>query len=114
MDNLQKQFKKGVLEIIVLSLLNQGDAYGYEIISQLDNRSNGYYQMKEGSLYPVLYRLEDRGLIESYRQALSNDRSVPRKYYRVTPLGKKALDLMLEEWQAFQTITNQILNQGGC
>lgn len=109
MDNLQKQFKKGVLDLLVLNLLDKNDAYGYEIISQLDRDSDGYYLMKEGSLYPVLYRLEDKGLVENYRKESDSERSVPRKYYRITHEGKTQLSLMKEEWQQFYGITNKVL-----
>lgn len=109
MDNLQKQFKKGILDIIVLNLLSQNDAYGYEIISQLDTLSAGYYLLKEGSLYPVLYRLEDKHFIESYRKAEPVERAVPRKYYRITTQGLHHLDEMKEEWRQFSNITNQLL-----
>ncbi|MDH8679310.1 PadR family transcriptional regulator [Fusibacter bizertensis] len=109
MDNLQKQFKKGILDIIVLNLLSQNDAYGYEIISQLDALSSGYYLLKEGSLYPVLYRLEDKRFIESYRKTEGTERAVPRKYYRITKEGVLHLSEMKEEWLQFSKITNQML-----
>ncbi len=109
MDNLQKQFKKGILDIIVLNLLFENDAYGYEIISQLDASSDGYYLLKEGSLYPVLYRLEDKFFIESYRKEESAERAVPRKYYRITAEGKRHLIEMKEEWVQFSNITNKLL-----
>jgi PadR family transcriptional regulator PadR len=109
LDNLQKQFKKGVLDLLVLDLLNHGDAYGYEIISQLDKASDGYYLMKEGSLYPVLYRLEDKNLIQNYRQPSEADRAVPRKYYKITEDGIQQLALMKAEWQQFYQITNHVL-----
>lgn len=109
MDNLQKQFKKGILDIIVLNLLSENDAYGYEIISQLDASSDGYYLLKEGSLYPVLYRLEDKFFIESYRKEELAERAVPRKYYRITPEGMRHLIEMKEEWVQFSKITNKLL-----
>ena len=113
MGNLQKQFKKGALDIVVLNLLKQGDAYGYKIIRELDTRSGGYYKIKEGSLYPVLYRLEDKGYIESYRKEMTSERSVPRKYYRITSEGKKHLDDMINEWKMFCSITNNMLSGFG-
>lgn len=109
MDNLQKQFKKGVLDLLVLNLLSKNDAYGYEIISLLDKESNGYYLLKEGSLYPVLYRLEDKKLIENYVQTSVTERSVPRKYYKITEEGLSQLKLMKKEWSQFCDITNVVL-----
>lgn len=113
MEKLHKQLKKGVMEIVVLDLLSQKDAYGYEIITFLDETSNGYYKMKEGSLYPILYRLEDRGLIESFRKEIDNSRKVPRKYYRITENGKAELGLMRKGWKEHTRITNHILRMEG-
>jgi PadR family transcriptional regulator PadR len=65
LPELDNQLKKGILSIIVLKLIGDRDMYGYEIIQELDVLSDGYYKLKEGTLYPVLYRLEDSGWIES-------------------------------------------------
>ena len=88
------QLKKGVLEILVLHLLSDSDMYGYQLISELDGRSRGFFKMKEGTLYPVLYRLEDAGYIMNYWEPESEKRGVRRKYYRITNEGKlRAADL---------------------
>jgi len=102
MIRLNQQFKKGVLEILVLKIVNSHDVYGYDLIKQLDEQSSGYFILKEGSLYPIMYRLEDKGYIESYRSDLGEKRKVPRKYYKITSEGKEALELMIEEWLTFQ------------
>ena len=65
MTEVSRQLKKGVIEILILSLLSEDKMYGYQLIQELDTRSNGVFKMKEGTLYPVLYRLEDSGYIES-------------------------------------------------
>src|SRR6056297_763147 len=62
MDQGSKQLKKGVLEIIILDLLTEKDRYGYEIIKELAEKSGGYFELKEGTLYPILYRLNGNGL----------------------------------------------------
>lgn len=113
MKQINQQLKKGVLEILVLNLINQGDLYGYDLLKRLEEDSNGAFKLKEGSLYPILYRLEDKGFIESYRQALTTERKVPRKYYRITFKGKNALHEMTGSWHDFQEIVNQMLKQGG-
>ena len=69
MDNkFAQQLKKGVLDMVVLRLVEEKSTYGYEIIQQLEQRGEGFFNLKEGTLYPVLYRLEDSGLIESFWQ----------------------------------------------
>ncbi|MDP4145850.1 MAG: PadR family transcriptional regulator [Bacillota bacterium] len=108
MPDLDNQLKKGILSIIVLRLIGNRDMYGYEIIQQLDELSGGYYKVKEGTLYPILYRIEDSGWIENYR-VIEEERKVPRKYYRITEKGKEALKEQIGLWRNFDNITNRIL-----
>ena len=108
-DEVSKQLRKGVMEILVLRLLEEGDSYGYEIIQTLSERSGGVFLLKEGTLYPVLYRLEDDGLVKSYWEQPAAGRKVPKKYYAITPSGKKKLGQMLVTWQSFVKATDQIL-----
>ena len=92
--NESTQLKKGVLDILVLHLLSDSDMYGYQLISELDGRSKGFFKMKEGTLYPVLYRLEDAGYIMNYWEPESVKRGVRRKYYKITNEGNlRATDL---------------------
>lgn len=109
MANQKNQFKKGVLDIVVLNIISEGDTYGYDLINTLDSQSQGYYLMKEGSLYPILYRLEDKGYIESYRKTLQQERAVPRKYYKITASGSRILEDMKSDWHEFVDITNTLL-----
>lgn len=109
MAELDNQLKKGILSIIVLRLIQSRDMYGYEIMQQMDELSGGYYKLKEGTLYPVLYRLEDSGWIESYRVVEEQERKVPRKYYKITEKGKEALTEQIGYWKHFDNITNGIL-----
>ncbi|WP_058300896.1 PadR family transcriptional regulator [Gorillibacterium timonense] len=99
--NESSQLKKGVLEILVLHLLSGADLYGYQLISELDARSRSFFRMKEGTLYPVLYRLEDGGFISSYWEKESEKRGVPRKYYRITPEGKERERELKEDLELF-------------
>ncbi len=109
MTNQKNQFKKGVLDIVILNIISKGDTYGYDLINTLDHLSDGYYLMKEGSLYPILYRLEDKGYIESYRKSLNQDRAVPRKYYKITKAGNRILEDMKSDWHDFVNVTNDLL-----
>jgi len=97
LNEVGKQLKKGVIEILILSLLSREKMYGYQLLQELDSRSSGVFRMKEGTLYPVLYRLEDSGYIESCWEQENERRSVPRKYYRITEEGLNALINMKQE-----------------
>ena len=109
--NLNQQLKKGVLEIIILNIISKGDIYGYDLIRRLESDSNGYFTLKEGSLYPILYRLEDRNLIKNYRREAESGRSVPRKYYKITQQGQKTLKNMKDSYNEFSlTVGNMLKN----
>ncbi|HEX3047053.1 MAG TPA: PadR family transcriptional regulator [Bacillota bacterium] len=100
------QLKKGVIEILILKLLSREKMYGYQLLQELDSKSNGVFKMKEGTLYPVLYRLEDGGLISSlwedpdgsWAGARSEKRPVPRKYYQITAAGVAELDRRISDF----------------
>ncbi|GKX68557.1 PadR family transcriptional regulator [Inconstantimicrobium mannanitabidum] len=110
MSEIDNQLKKGTLAIIVLKLISEKDMYGYEIIQLLDKISEGYYRVKEGTLYPILYRLEDSGWIESYRVIPEEERKIPRKYYRITSAGREALKEQINLWIYFGRATNKALS----
>ncbi len=99
MDELRSELKRGTIEMILLVLLKDKEMYGYQLVSELEKRGGDLFQLKEGTLYPVLYRLEDKGYIESYRDI--PERGVPRKYYRLTKAGIIYLDALLSEWRNF-------------
>lgn len=110
MNEVGKQLKKGVIEILMLELLSEEKMYGYQLIQELDIRSGGVFRMKEGTLYPVLYRLEDSRFIESYWEQDSERRSVPRKYYRITSDGLAALENMKKELDTLFIAIKSILH----
>ena len=83
-DKYETQMKKGVLDMLVLRLLKEEEKYGYQIISELKEKSNGRFALKEGTLYPVLYRLENDRLVES-RWSEPTGKQASRKYYALTP-----------------------------
>ena len=98
LDNFRKQFNKGVLELAILKLLTQSDQYGYSIIQEIDQKSNHTIELKDGTLYPILYRLEDQKFIESYWETSNEGRGKPRKYYRITRIGRNRYQTMLEDY----------------
>ena len=97
MEEISRQLKKGVLDILLLKLLEKQPLYGYELMSLLDRESKGYFALKEGTLYPVLYRLEDAGRVTSFWEKDQNRRGAQRKYYAITQLGKTYLAAAQEE-----------------
>jgi len=98
MDNFKKQFNKGILELIILKLLNDENHYGYSLISEIKKQSSETIELKDGTLYPILYRLEDSEKIESYWETSNEGRGKPRKYYRITTKGKEVYLSMLEDY----------------
>ena len=94
-------------QLLVLSLLAGEDMYGYQMIVELARRSDHTFEMKEGTLYPVLHGLEREGLVEAYQQEAPTGRM--RKYYRITRKGLRLLDEKKEEWVEFTHTVNAIL-----
>lgn len=105
-----KQLKKGVLEILVLKLLEHKAKYGYQLIHELREKSESLFDLKEGTLYPILYRLEDDKLVES-KWSEPKGREVSRKYYTITPKGEEELRELLELWKAFSDKVTDILEE---
>ena len=104
-----RELKRGTLDMILLKLLSERPMYGYELISTLEERGGIQFQIKEGTLYPVLYRLEQAGYIEPYWE--TQERGVPRKYYSILPAGQEQLETLLAEWQAFTAAVAQLLSE---
>lgn len=102
-----KQFKKGVLEIVILKLLSRNEMYGYELVSEL-NRQGKSFNIKEGTLYPILYRLEDDGLMET-RWEQTASRGQPKKYYSVTKKGVQVMEEAYSSWKAIAQDINRIM-----
>jgi transcriptional regulator len=87
---LARSFQKGSGEILVLALLEDRDRHGYELATLIEQRSRGKLQFHAASLYPLLYRLEHRGLVEGRWVEKHGERR--RRFYRLTPAGKRALE----------------------
>lgn len=104
----EQQMKKGVLEMLVLKQLEQEEKYGYQLISQLRDKSSEMFTLKEGTLYPILYRLEDDGLVVS-RWSQPEGREVSRKYYAITEAGKEGLKELKKLWKRFSKQVSDIM-----
>src|SRR5436189_1673180 len=87
---------QGTLDMLVLQTLHLGDAHGYTIARLIEHRSDAFLQVEQGSLYPALNRLEDRGLIDSYWTTSENNRRA--RYYRLTPKGRRHLERESQQW----------------
>lgn len=109
-SKFSQQMKKGVLDMLVLKLLMQEEKYGYQLISELKEKSGGMIVLKEGTLYPILYRLEDDQLISS-RWSEPKGREVSRKYYGITEKGKRAVREMYELWSGFCDTVGSIMSE---
>lgn len=103
---LDKNLVGGSTRLLLLSLLSEADRYGYEIIRTLAERSEHVFAFKEGTLYPVLHKLEAEGCIRSYEKVVDGRR---RRYYSITPKGKEQLARERAQWEAFSAAVAQII-----
>jgi PadR family transcriptional regulator PadR len=104
---MDSKLLSGTVEMLILDALSRGDNYGYQISQLVLNRSDGYFELKEGSLYPALHRLERQQLLRSFW--VDSDAGRRRKYYRLTAKGNKALAARREDWSRFAQAVNSVL-----
>lgn len=105
--NYERELLKGSTDSLLLCLVKNQPMYGYQIIKELEKRSNGYFQFKEGTLYPALHRLEKGGFLQGRWQKLPNGQE--RRYYHITPKGQEALVERLAIWQDFSAAVALII-----
>ena len=101
------ELMKGSTSPLLLCLVSQQPMYGYQIIKELEKRSEGYFKFKEGTLYPALRRLEKAGLILGKWQVLPSGRQ--RRYYHITDKGRQVLVTKRSQWQDFFVAMNLII-----
>lgn len=104
--NVNTQFKKGVLELCVLVLIERKDRYGYELAQEVSR----HIEVAEGALYPLLRRLVGDGYCTTYLQESSG--GPPRKYYRITPSGSRYAKETVSEWRSFVAGVTLLLEEG--
>jgi PadR family transcriptional regulator len=104
-DARQTQLLRGVLDLCLLAVMDEGPAYGYEMTKRL--RARGLSIVGEGSIYPALGRLEREGLVETYRAASNG--GPPRKYYRPSDEGRRVLAAGVSEWRAARDALDALL-----
>lgn len=101
-----KELLKGSTNMLVLSLLDKENMYGYQMIKKMQEQSNNLFELQEGTLYPILHGLEEKGFITSYWDETGSKK---RKYYAITKKGKDQLKEKKEEWKLFSNGINQVL-----
>ncbi len=103
---IDKSLLSGSSAMLVLRLLNEKDMYGYQITEELASRSQNVFEMKSGTLYPLLHTLEQKGLVSAY-EVMEGGRS--RRYYAITENGRRQLAEKQEEWNSFSAAVNNVL-----
>jgi len=102
-----RELLKGSTDSLLLYLINNQPMYGYQIIKEIEKKSNGYFRFKEGTLYPALHRLENEGLIRGQWQKLPNGQE--RRYYHIQEKRQKVLNERLEIWNDFSKAVNMVM-----
>jgi DNA-binding PadR family transcriptional regulator len=106
MKSISKELMGASAIPIILSVLQNGDSYGYEMVQQVKDLTNGNITWKEASIYPVLKKLEESGYIKSYWKMNKNER--PRKYYTILADGKKQLEQSMYEWNMIYSVFHKL------
>lgn len=110
---IQEQMRKGTTTVILLNLLAEAGRamYGYEIIQELEARSQGAFRFREGLIYPRLHEMEQEGLLHSEWQGEEGARR--RKFYTITAEGRRRLQMELADWHSLATAVNRLLGAEG-
>ena len=103
MEHPQNSFRRGVMSLVILALLKKEDMYGYQLVQQTQQLSGGRIITQEGSLYPVLYKLQEQGLISDRKVQVG--KRMTRIYYHLEPAGADRLQQLIQE---FEEITQGI------
>ena len=104
--SIDKTLVSGSMSMLLLRLLSEKDMYGYEMIDTLRKRSENVFELKAGTLYPLLHSLEDKNFLTSYEQEAYGK---VRKYYHITKEGEKFLNKKREEWAQYTKAVTNVL-----
>ena len=107
MDN---SFRRGVMSLVILSLLKREDMYGYQLVQETEKQSGGRLTTQEGSLYPVLYKLLDQGYISDRKVQVG--KRMTRVYYHIEPAGEEKLRELIREYEEMTQGVFQIIKEG--
>lgn len=111
MSGYSRELLKGTADTLVLSTLSEGEKYGYQIVKEIDSRSNGFFRFKEGTVYPILHRLERQGLLLARWETMPN--GTERRYYSLTIAGHAALRDRISEWTGFAQAVTRVTARVG-
>jgi len=106
MKELNKELMAGSLAPMILLILNRQESYGYEIIQQITNKSGGKLNIAEGTLYPVLKKMEEKEWLKSHWKRIDGGRA--RKYYVLTDKGQNELDQQMSQWNFINNIIDKL------
>ena len=107
-----KSLVSGSMALLVLKLLEDGDKYGYQMTSELRQRSEDVFHLKAGTLYPLLHSLEEKGLVTAYEREAAAGK--PRRYYHLTKAGEAALREKETAWHTCADAVGRVLGGGAC
>lgn len=105
---IRENFKRGSIEMLILYLLTQEDMYGYQLAQEINQRSEGQFDITEGSMYPTLYRLIEKNAISDYKKLSGKRRT--RVYYHVEKEGVELLEKLKEDYRAINAGVEKILS----
>ena len=108
-DNSQTSFRRGVMSLVILTLLKREDMYGYQLVQETSRTSGGRLTTQEGSLYPVLYRLVDQGLISDRKVQVG--KRMTRVYYHLEPAGEQRQEELRQEYEEVNSGVFQIIQE---
>lgn len=106
---IEKSLISGSMTMLILKLLSEKDMYGYEMIDTLRQKSQNVFELKAGTLYPLLHGLEEKGLLTVYEQ---ESLGKMRKYYSITKEGRSLLKKKTDEWEQYATAVTNVLTMG--
>ena len=107
--SVDKTLVSGSMTMLLLKLLEEKDMYGYEMIDTLRKKSCNVFELKAGTLYPLLHGLEEKGLLKAYEQEYAGK---TRKYYSITKEGRGVLEAKKAEWNEYQSAVTNVLAMG--
>lgn len=107
---IDKSLLAGSTALLVLKLLESGDKYGYQMVEELRRRSDQTFELKSGTLYPLLHSLEQKGYIEAWEEDVGAAR--PRRYYHLTDSGRRQLAEKETEWRTYADAMLRVLEGG--
>lgn len=107
---MERSLVQGSMDMLIMQLLSEKDMYGYEMIDVLRSRSNQVFELKAGTLYPLLHTLEEKGFVTAYEEDSSGK---TRKYYHLTRAGQRRLADKKTEWKIYQSAVSGVLTLAG-